>query len=56
MLSYVIFLNSGPTSSEINKLLESGDIREVATGCLANLELIKAFEYVTAHSEVKLIP
>lgn len=37
--------------SEINKLLVSGDIREVVAGCQASLELIKAFEYVTAHSE-----
>ena len=26
----------------------SGDIREVVAGCQASLELIKAFEYVTA--------
>ena len=32
---------------EINKLLVSGDIREVVAGCQASLELIKAFEYVT---------
>ena len=35
--------------SEINKLLGSGDIREVVAGCQASLELIKAFEYVTTH-------
>ena len=32
--------------SEINKLLGSGNIREVVAGCQASLELIKAFEYV----------
>jgi importin-7 len=31
---------------DINRLLSSGKIREVVAGCLAALELVKAFEYV----------
>lgn len=41
------FPDNWPTLfAEINKLLGSGDIREVIAGCQASLELIKAFEYV----------